>query len=157
MNWSALFFSAEGRLGQKDFWLAAALLLLFGVFIHAAPGLGTLLWLLSFYCWICLYSKRLHDIGRSGWLQIAPFVLGWLLMTVGLVMGVSSLFGLLFSGLPHFVGGMVLGGVAVGLGLFSLGGVMHLILLLWLGLTPGQIGPNRYGPEPGRRDSYAAV
>ena len=149
MNWGTLFFSAEGRIGQKDFWLAAVILLVFSVFIHALAGLGTLLWFLSAYCWICIYAKRLHDMGRSGWLQILPFVLGWLLMTVGFAFGVGSLLGLIFSGLPHFFGGMMLGGLAVGFGALMVGGLVHLILLLWLGLSPGQTGLNRYGPEPG--------
>jgi uncharacterized membrane protein YhaH (DUF805 family) len=149
MNWGSLFFSAEGRVGQKDFWLAAAILFVFGVVAHAAIGIGTLLWLLSTYCWICLYSKRLHDIGRSGWVQIVPWVLGWFLIGAGLVMGLGGLVGLLFSGLPHFLGGMVVGGVAIGLGFVFLSGLMHLLFLLWLGLTQGQTGPNRYGPEPG--------
>jgi uncharacterized membrane protein YhaH (DUF805 family) len=149
MNWGSLFFSAEGRVGQKDFWLAAAILFVFGVVAHAAIGIGTLLWLLSTYCWICLYSKRLHDIGRSGWVQIVPWVLGWFLIGAGLVMGLGGLVGLMFSGLPHFLGGMVVGGVAIGLGFVFLSGLMHLLFLLWLGLTPGRTGPNRYGPEPG--------
>jgi uncharacterized membrane protein YhaH (DUF805 family) len=127
------------------------------VVAHAAIGIGTLLWLLSTYCWICLYSKRLHDIGRSGWLQIVPFVLGWLLMTFGFAFGVASVFGLLFSGLPHFLGGVVLGGMAVAFGMFCVGGLMHLVLLLWLGLTRGQTGPNRYGPEPGAAPFPAAA
>ena len=76
MNWGSLFFSADGRIGQKDFWLAAVILFVFGVLIHAAVVIGTLVWLLSTYCWICIYSKRLHDIGRSGWTQILPWVLG---------------------------------------------------------------------------------
>ena len=157
MNWGHLFFSAEGRVGQKDFWLAAAILFVFGVVAHAAIGIGTVLWLLSIYCWICLYSKRLHDIGRSGWVQIVPWVLGWLLVGAGLVMGLGSLVGLAFSGLPHFLGGMVLGGVAFGMGFVFLSGLMHLLFLLWLGLTPGQTGPNRYGPEPGAPPFPAAV
>ena len=150
MNWGSLFFSAEGRVGQRDFWLACLLLLLFSVFIHALPGLGTLIWLVSFYSWICVFSKRLHDIGRSGWVQALPFVLGWVLMTTGFFMGVAGLIGLFLSGMPHFLGGVVLGGLALGLGVFCLGGLMHLILIVWLGLTPGQIGSNRYGPPAGQ-------
>jgi uncharacterized membrane protein YhaH (DUF805 family) len=157
MNWGSLFFSAEGRVGQKDFWLAAAILFVFGVVAHAAIGIGTVLWLLSTYCWICIYSKRLHDMGRSGWVQIVPWVLGWLLIGAGLVMGLGSLVGLAFSGLPHFLGGMVVGGVTMGIGFVFLSGLMHLVFLLWLGLTPGQIGPNRYGPEPGAPPFPAAA
>jgi uncharacterized membrane protein YhaH (DUF805 family) len=81
--------------------------------------------------------------------QIVPWVLGWFLIGAGLVMGLGGLVGLLFSGLPHFLGGMVVGGVAIGLGFVFLSGLMHLLFLLWLGLTQGQTGPNRYGPEPG--------
>jgi uncharacterized membrane protein YhaH (DUF805 family) len=157
MNWGSLFFSAEGRIGQKDFWLAAAILIVFSVFVHAAPGLGTFLWFLSAYCWICIYAKRLHDMGRSGWLQILPFVLGWALMTVGFVTGVGSLLGLIFSGLPHFLGGVALGGMALGLGMLCMGGLVHVLLLLWVGLSPGEAGPNRYGPEPGTPPFQAAV
>jgi uncharacterized membrane protein YhaH (DUF805 family) len=157
MNWGHLFFSAEGRLGQKDFWMAVAILFVFGVIAHAALGIGTLLWLLSTYCWICLYSKRLHDIGHSGWLQIAPWVLGFILVGAGAVMGLGSLFGLMVSGLPHFFGGMVVGGIAFGAGLMFLSGLMHLLFLIWLGLTPGQTAPNRYGPEPGSPPFPAAA
>jgi uncharacterized membrane protein YhaH (DUF805 family) len=149
MNWGSLFFSAEGRVGQKDFWLAAIILFVFGVVIHAAVVVGTLVWLLSTYCWICIYSKRLHDMGRSGWVQIMPWILGLFCLIFGGAALVSSLFGLIFTGLPHFVGGMVLGGMSMGFGLFAMSAVVHLIFLLWLGLTPGQAGPNRYGPEPG--------
>jgi uncharacterized membrane protein YhaH (DUF805 family) len=149
MNWGSLFFSAEGRIGQKDFWLAAAILFIFSIVIHAAAVVGTLLWFLSAYCWICIYSKRLHDMGRSGWLQLLPFVLGWGLMTMGFIFGVGSLLGLIFSGMPHFLGGIALGGMAFGFGALCVGGLVHVILLLWLGLSPGQVGSNRYGPEPG--------
>ncbi len=78
-------------------------------------------------------------------------------MTVGFVFGVGSLLGLIFSGLPHFLGGIALGGMAIGFGALCLGGLMHLILLLWLGLSPGQVGPNRYGPEPGAPAFIPAV
>jgi uncharacterized membrane protein YhaH (DUF805 family) len=148
MDWSGLFFSAEGRIGQKDYWLAALILLVLGVAVHAVPGVGALVWFLSFYCWICIFSKRLHDIGRSGWLQILPFVAGWILMTSGAVLGVTSLLGLILTGFPHFIAGMALGGVTLGIGLFCLGGLVHFALMVGLGLATGQVGSNRYGPEP---------
>jgi uncharacterized membrane protein YhaH (DUF805 family) len=157
MNWGSLFFSAEGRVGQKDFWLAAAILFVFGVLIHAALVVGSLLWVLSAYCWICLYSKRLHDMGRSGWAQITPWVLGVVCLVFGGFAVIGSALGALFTGLPHFLGGMLLGGVSIGLGMVFLSAVVHLLFLLWLGLTRGQSGPNRYGPEPGAPPFPAAV
>ena len=149
MHWGSLFFSAEGRVGQKDFWLAAMILFVFGVVIHAAIFVGSLLWLLSAFCWICLYSKRLHDMGKSGWTQIIPWVLGVFCLVFGGFAVIGSALGALFTGLAPFFGGMLLGGVSIGLGMVFLSAVVHLLFLLWLGLTPGQIGPNRYGPEPG--------
>jgi len=157
MNWGSLFFSAEGRVGQKDFWLAAVILFIFGVVIHAAVVIGTFLWLLSTYCWICLYAKRLHDIGKSGWTQILPWALGLFCLVFGGFAVISSVLGMLFTGLPHFLGGVVIGGMSMGVGLFALSAVVHFIFLLWLGLTRGQAGPNRYGPEPGPPPFSAAV
>jgi len=39
-------------------------------------------WAVSVYAGVCLYSKRLHDMGRSGWLQLIVLipVLGWLVL-----------------------------------------------------------------------------
>jgi uncharacterized membrane protein YhaH (DUF805 family) len=84
-------------------------------------------------------------------------VLGFILVGAGAVMGLGSLFGLMVSGLPHFFGGMVVGGIAFGAGLMFLSGLMHLLFLIWLGLTPGQTAPNRYGPEPGSPPFPAAA
>ena len=39
-----------------------------------APHAGWFAFTLLAYGWICLYAKRLHDIGRSGWLTMAPIL-----------------------------------------------------------------------------------
>jgi uncharacterized membrane protein YhaH (DUF805 family) len=158
MNWGELFFSAEGRVGQKDFWLAVIVLSLFGVLVHLAPLIGAALWIVSIYCWICVYSKRLHDVGRTGWLQIAPWILSAVFLIFGGAAFVSALVGALaagFIGLHPGLGiGLIVGGVGAGLGLLALSATAHLIFLLWLGLTRSQAGPNRFGPPPaaGTRD-----
>lgn len=150
MGWTSVFFSADGRLGQGGFILGAGLLILGGVLSHLVPGLGLIYAVVSFYAWICLLSKRLHDMGRSGWLQAAPFLLGWTLMAAGGGLGAASVATLLASAPSLRL--MAAGAAAAGLvavGLFIVGGTVHLLLLIWVALSPGQRGFNRYGPPPG--------
>ncbi len=69
MDWRTLFLSPEGRIGQKDYWIGV--LILFVVWgpvsrlAHAgAAGLAP-----ADLSVVCVYAKRLHDAGRSGWLD----------------------------------------------------------------------------------------
>lgn len=148
MRWGSLLFSAEGRVGQRDFWIGAAVLFTGGLLAHAIPMVGGVAWLVSFYGWICLYAKRLHDMGRSAWIQLAPVVLAWALMSTGMGMGLGAILALTLTP-AHFGTALALGFGALSLAtcLFTLGGMVHIVMLLWLGVSPGQIGPNRYGPE----------
>ena len=147
MTIAALFFSADGRIGQGRFFIAVVCLIVLGVVIPAFGPFSPALWLIAFYSWICVQSKRLHDIGRSGWLQALPFLLGWALMSFGVVFGVLSLLGAV-AGVGGGFGGTLAGGALIGLGAFLAGGTIHLLLILWLGFSAGQTGFNRYGPEP---------
>ncbi len=149
MSWVEVFFSAEGRIGRGVFLLAALTLAAVGAAAPLIlPFLAPVIWLVSFYSWICVFAKRLHDLGRSAWLQTAPFLLGWILMSVGAASGLASVVGLFSLG-PAALGAAALGGLLVTAGLFLLGGLVHLLLVGWLGVTPGQGGFNRYGPPPG--------
>ena len=140
------FFSPYGRSDQKAFWMGVLILFVGGVLIHAVVVVGTLIWLLSSWCWICLYARRLHDAGRSGWLQLLPWAVGIALMAIGLPLGLAGGLGALFTGLPHFLAVGFLGGLVWLVGLFLLSGLAHLFFVLWVGLLPSEPGPNRYGP-----------
>ncbi|WP_027132995.1 DUF805 domain-containing protein [Geminicoccus roseus] len=74
---------------------------------------------------ICLTAQRLHDMDRSGWLQVIPFLAA--------LLGVT----LLASDDPLWDG---LGVV------FLLAGCLG--FSLWLLFTPGTAESNRYGPRP---------
>jgi uncharacterized membrane protein YhaH (DUF805 family) len=124
IDWSALFFSAQGRTSQAPFLIAAVSVLLAASLYEAAIK-GTLQFMtalpvygLLFYWGTCVLSKRLHDRGRSGWYS------GLILLALIMVWPAPK-------------------------GWFS---PLGLIVLVWaaidLSLMPGERGHNRYGANP---------
>jgi uncharacterized membrane protein YhaH (DUF805 family) len=124
IDWSELFFSADGRAARTPSLIAAFALLTIAVVYEAIAG-TTLHWITGwfvypplFYCGVCVLSKRLHDRGRSGW---------WAALVLASVVAVwpqpNSFFDFAFT-----------------------------LVLIWagveLGAMPGEAGANRYGPNP---------
>lgn len=100
----ALLFSFEGRISRFDFWLRGyfvlviASTLLNGIFLldHFHPR-SAFFSLLLMWPWLALFTKRLHDRGRSGkrlLLLLIPFVnlvfLVWISIEVMLLRGNSE-------------------------------------------------------------------
>ena len=124
VDWSELFFSADGRAPRGASLVAAAMLLVLTVLYEAVAG-PTLHWITGwfvypplFYCGACVLSKRLHDRGRSGWwaaLILVAMVAVW----------------------PRPVG------------FFDF---LFALALIWavveLGVMSGETGANRYGLSP---------
>ncbi len=87
-----ILIGSSGKLGPMDFAkglvaiVAVSLVLsLFSLF----PGIGGLVALLSLiiglalaYAWVCIFSKRFHDAGQSGWMTVAAIVVALVLMIV---------------------------------------------------------------------------
>jgi uncharacterized membrane protein YhaH (DUF805 family) len=69
-----LFFSAKGQIGRKDFWIASLGLAIAAVPLRFLGPAGDMFDLLFFYPHVCLFAKRCHDIGKSGWLAAAIYV-----------------------------------------------------------------------------------
>jgi uncharacterized membrane protein YhaH (DUF805 family) len=125
IDWSELFFSADGRAARGPSWLAAAILLGLAAIYEAVvegftPRLltGWFVYPALFYCGACVLSKRLHDRGRSGW---------WAAL---ILMAIAAVW-------PHPS---------------SFLDFAFVVVLLWavveLGAMPGEPGANRYGPNP---------
>ncbi len=148
MNLGSLLFSPEGRIGQRDFWIGFLMLFVFGILIHAVLAVGTVLWLLSTYCWVCLFSKRLHDMGRSGFAQVWVFAFDFLAITALFVGGFGSILAAVLTGGGHVGWGLLAGGVGLLVLALAAISVVKLLFVLWLGLSPGQAIDNRYGPAP---------
>ena len=152
MDWNALFFSAEGRIGRQTFWIGFLILLGAGVVLSWIPLLGVIISIALLYPWTCLFSKRFHDMGRSGWLAALPVALPAVFFTIAIFTGIGGVMAAVFmaeaSGNDEAAAGPMLAGIGTALLFAMLGLLVWMGTTLWAGLTLGEAGPNRYGEEP---------
>lgn len=112
---------------------------------------------------LAVTARRLHDIGRTGWWQVAwqaLFSLGWIPLAVGAVVGLIGGIGALIGGIPELVSTWdfaeyfrnllesLIGPVVTGLAISAL---VYLGTFIWwiVWMTKrGTAGPNRFGPDP---------
>lgn len=148
MDWKTLFLTADGRIGKRDFWIGFAILFVANLVLGLIPVLGALISLALIYPMVCLYSKRLHDFGKTGWLTAIPFVVFALAMVVGLITGGMAVLGMGATGSEAAAAGAAMAGLGLFGGLMALAGLISLGFLLWVGLTSGDPMDNRYGAPP---------
>jgi uncharacterized membrane protein YhaH (DUF805 family) len=146
MDWKSLFFSAEGRIGRQAFWIGWLVLLGVHVVAGHLPLIGQVLSLAAVFAWVCLSTKRLHDMGRTGWWQLLPILLGPVLV-IGSAISIG--FGAILAEMTN--GDASLAALAGVGGLFiSLAVAVTAVLgfTLWLGISDGETSENRYGEPP---------
>ena len=146
MDWKSLFFTAEGRIGRQAFWIGWLMLLGAHVIAGWIPLIGQLVGLIAVFAWVCLCSKRLHDMGRSGWWQVLPIVLGPVLI-VGSAMsiGFSAILGEITNSDTDWATLAGVGGLMVSV---AIAFIAVAAFTLWVGISEGQHGDNRYGEPP---------
>lgn len=141
------FFWGTGRVGRRAYSIAFLLLIVGSWTIHAAgqmvvvsnillvtlvaPGV-LLLEVASTWILTCMVTQRLHDLGRSGWWQLAP---------VGVACAGFAL------AEPAWAAGLGLSETAAGVG-GIVGALVYLGALVAIGLPRGSTGPNRFGSPP---------
>ncbi len=152
MNWQALFFSADGRIGQKDFWIAVLLMFVVWFVAPVLHLLAPVVWLVVAYCWVCVFSKRLHDFGKSGWLMLLPVAVWTAAFILAMVFGGLTAWGAISTamtaGREPVPWTVFLGALGSMLALFAVAGLVKFVFVLWVGLSRGDVGENRYGPPP---------
>ncbi|MBI1685831.1 DUF805 domain-containing protein [Caulobacter hibisci] len=146
MDWKTLLFTPDGRIGRQAFWIAWLMLLGVNVVAGWIPVIGWIASLVTLFCFVCIYAKRLHDMGKSGWWQLLPIVLGPVLLmgsVIWLVFGSAAI--AIGGGDPQYfalasVGAMIIAAI--------LGFVITAGFTLWVGCAEGQTSDNRWGDPP---------
>jgi len=102
MSLVASMMSANGRMAPADFQKAGLVLVAIAFVIGLTPlflpvvaagALSLIVSLALIYPWVCIWSKRLHDAGKSGWLFLVALVVWFVLMMI-----VNQLVTVMFGG-----------------------------------------------------------
>lgn len=147
IDWSALFWSAEGRIRRSHFWAAWGIIFAANLLLGWIPLVGFLVSLALIWPSIAIQTKRLHDMGKTGWIQLAPMG-AWI---VAIIVGVSAMGLTAVSNPQGFENGdpaamfAAMGPMFIAFAVVMLGSLGYLI---WIGATEGQPGRNQYGANP---------
>jgi len=146
-DFSTAMLSFNGRLRRQHFWISWLILLGAGVVLGWIPILGTLLSIVLIWPNLAIAVKRLHDMGKTGWFVVIP----WVANVVGFFMIIGAVGASIITNPQAFENEdpaaalSMLGSMMGGLSLMLLAG---LAFLLWIGITDSQRGDNRFGPNP---------
>jgi uncharacterized membrane protein YhaH (DUF805 family) len=146
LDWRGFLFSWDGRSPRSHFWAGMAAIVVAHVVLGWIPIVGALLSLALIAPSSAISVRRLHDMGHTGWLALAPVAGMVVTGVVGLVFGALSSGAALGGDAAAAVGVLALAGPAFLItGLVAL---LNLAFVLWVGLVPGIVGDNRFGPDP---------
>lgn len=153
MDWKTLFLSPEGRIGRQAFWIGWLVLLGVNVVAGWLPVIGWAISLATIYSSVCIHTKRLHDMGQTGWWQVLPWVLGPVLVFGAVAsVGVSAIMTGLHDGEPTAALLASIGGLLMS---FFIAFAIWLAFTLWVGCSTGVAGENKYGPMPANAAAVA--
>jgi uncharacterized membrane protein YhaH (DUF805 family) len=145
MDWQTLFLKVDGRIGRKDYWIGVGILFVAGLVLGNVPIIKMLWPFASIYFAVCIYGKRLHDIGQSAWMVLLPFGILIVATAVAIVLGGAAVLGA--ASTDSSAAGI---GALAGLGVASLimfaGALASLGWVIWLGTRETQAEENQFGP-----------
>lgn len=74
------YFCFTGRTNRKSFWLYVLVVAVVGTVLGMIPGVGKILsgvWALALFCpSLGIGVRRLHDVGKTGWLLLLALIPG---------------------------------------------------------------------------------
>jgi uncharacterized membrane protein YhaH (DUF805 family) len=145
MDWTKLFFSPDGRIGRQPYWIGWLVLIGINTLLFWVPFLS----LVTLYCWICICSKRFHDMGKSGWLAAIPVVVGFVIPIIAVIgIGGAAIISALSNASEETIVAAVLSAVAGAFLFVTIGFFVGVGFLIWQGVALSDPNENRYGPPP---------
>ena len=163
-------FSGRATRAEYWWWVLATTLVGFAigavdgvinVVMNAAIGYGysplsTIFSLAILLPNLAVTARRLHDIGKSGWWQLAWWLiagLGWIIFVIALAISLISIFsGADFDrGMEGFFRSVGFGDFVPAIIGLAIAIIVTLAVFIWVlvwMIRQGQTGPNRFGPDP---------
>ncbi|MBK1977217.1 DUF805 domain-containing protein [Brevundimonas sp. 3P9-tot-E] len=145
-DFATAMFSFNGRLRRQHFWISWLILFGVGLILNFIPFLN-LLGLALLWPHLAIGVKRLHDMGKAGWIIAIPYVVmigGWVFAFMSI--GVSAFMNA--QALENEDPAVILSTFGPALGILSLTWLVAIGFWLWIGISDSQPGDNKYGPNP---------
>lgn len=146
-DFKTVMFSFNGRIRRQHFWIGWLILFAAGFVAGLIPFLGVLLSLALIWPNLAITVKRLHDMGQSGWLCLVPIVAGLIgLIAIFMTVGASMMTN--YAAIENEDPAAIMAMVGPALGIIGIIALVQIGFLIWIGVTEGQRGDNRFGPNP---------
>lgn len=148
-DFKSAMLSFDGRLRRSHFWIGFLIIFGANIVLNFIPFIGALISLALIWSNLAISVKRLHDMGKTGWLVAIPYAAS---IVLGIVAGVMMVAGIAASGMDESyyennpMAALSMMGPAFGI--FGIIMLVNLAFLLWVGITDSQKGENRFGPNP---------
>ncbi len=115
----------QGRTARTEFWHYILVYLVLSILLDflGIRLLSTVVGLALLVPTLAISVRRLHDVGKSGWLVLVPIVPAFLTVSLFYLSGPLGV-------------------------VFALATVACSAYLIYLTVRPGTAGPNPYGPDP---------
>lgn len=158
MNIGNVLFSPNGRIGQQDYWVGVLIIIIGNVVGGMIPFLGMIVSLGLIYVGVCVYGKRLHDIGKTAWIHGIVWLIQLGLGVIGFMMAGGAVLAAISAGGTEEAG--LAAAIAASGSLFLIFGIGFLIWIvytIWLGVSAGEVGANRFGAPPGSAEPAPAA
>lgn len=148
-DFKSAMFAFEGRLRRSHFWIGFLIIFGANVVLGWIPVVGFIVSLALIWSNLAISVKRLHDMGKTGWLVAIPYGVSFAL---GIVAGVMMVAGIAASGADEsYYESNPMAALAImgpAMGIFGVIILLNLAFLLWVGITDSQKGENRFGTNP---------
>jgi uncharacterized membrane protein YhaH (DUF805 family) len=154
----SLFFSPQGRIGKGQFWIGVIVLLVVGIGLSVAQRFSpqsvalvfALLSIVLIYPSVCVYVKRLHDAGKSGWWYLLVILIAFIANAIASVVLFAPYFSELAEmtpGSPELQARTQQITEVITLPLVGISLVISLGIALIVSMLPSDPGENRFGPS----------